>query len=90
MGMPEGFRSASEERPAAADREATDDALAEFNRPFLRDPAFGRLGVFVRDGAGAIVARLEPSHYAGWLFVNNLSVEYPPDHRRFFLQKRLV
>jgi GNAT superfamily N-acetyltransferase len=142
VDLPRGLSFSVEDRPALADREAIDDALEEFNRPYLRDPTFGRIGLFIRNEAGAIVAGLDARHYAGWLFVNNLWVErplrgrgigrhllgeaermavergchsawldtfsfqapkfyrrfgyevfgtldYPPDHRRFFLKKRL-
>ncbi len=143
MDLPPGLSLSVEDRPAAADRRAINDALTEFNRPFLRDPAFGRIGVFVRDAAGRVVAGLDSSFYAGWLFVNDLwvhaelrrrglgrrllqeaerralergchsvwldtfsfqapgfyqrlgfevfgTLDYPPDHRRFFLKKRLT
>jgi len=143
VDLPPGLSLSVEDRPAAADRRAINDALTEFNRPFLRDPAFGRIGVFVRDAAGRVVAGLDSSFYAGWLFVNDLwvhaelrrrglgrrllqeaerralergchsvwldtfsfqapgfyqrlgfevfgTLDYPPDHRRFFLKKRLT
>jgi ribosomal protein S18 acetylase RimI-like enzyme len=140
--LPPGLSLNVEDRPAAADRQTINDALTEFNRPFLHDPAFGRIGVFVRDAAGRVMAGLDSSFYAGWLFVNDLwvhaelrrrglgrrllqeaerravargchsvwldtfsfqapgfyqrldyevfgTLDYPPDHRRFFLKKRL-
>jgi ribosomal protein S18 acetylase RimI-like enzyme len=143
VDLPPELSLSVEDRPAVADRRAINDALTEFNRPFLRDPAFGRIGVFVRDAAGRVVAGLDSSFYAGWLFVNDLwvhaelrrrglgrrllqeaerravergchsvwldtfsfqapgfyqrlgfevfgTLDYPPDHRRFFLKKRLT
>jgi ribosomal protein S18 acetylase RimI-like enzyme len=142
VDLPPGLSLNVEDRPAAVDRQAINDALTEFNRPFLRDPTFGRIGVFVRDPAGTVMAGLDSSFYAGWLFVNDLwvhaelrrrglgrrllqeaerravergchsawldtwsfqapgfyqrlgyevfgTLDYPPDHRRFFLKKRL-
>lgn len=75
MDLLQGLSLSIEERPALADREAIDDALEEFNRPYLRDPTFGRIGLFIRNEAGGIVAGLDASYYAGWLFVINLWVE---------------
>jgi GNAT superfamily N-acetyltransferase len=142
VDLPQGLSLSVEDQPSFADREAIDDALAEFNRPFLRDPAFGRIGLFIRNEAGALVGGLDASFYAGWLFVINLwvdgplrrrgighqllqqaehlaagrgchsawldtfsfqapefyrrfgyevfgTLDYPPDHRRLFLKKRL-
>ena len=74
VDLPQGLSLSVEDRPAAADCEAINDALTEFNRPYLRDPAFGRIGVFVRDETGAVRAGLDARFYAGWLFVNNLWV----------------
>jgi GNAT superfamily N-acetyltransferase len=142
VDLPQGLSLSVEDRPAAADCEAINDALTEFNRPFLRDPVFGRIGVFVRNETRTVVAGLDASFYAGWMFVSNLwvhaelrrrgvgrrllqeaerralargchsawldtfsfqapgfyqrlgyevfgTLDYPPDHRRFFLRKRL-
>jgi GNAT superfamily N-acetyltransferase len=86
--LPQGLSLSTEDHPAAADRKAIDDALTEFNRPHLRDPAFGRIGVFVRDGAGAVTAGLDASLYAGWLFVDNLWVH--ADLRRQGIGRRLL
>ena len=74
MDLPQGLSLSVEDQPSAADREAINDALTEFNRPYLRDPAFGRIGVFVRDEAGTVMAGLSASFYAGWLFVSDLWV----------------
>ena len=74
MTLPRGLSLSVEDRPNEEDREAIDDALAEFNRPYLRDSAYGRIALFVRDEAHAIVAGLDASFYAGWLHVNNLWV----------------
>jgi ribosomal protein S18 acetylase RimI-like enzyme len=142
VDLPQGLSLSIEDQPSFADREAIDNALEEFNRPYLHDPTFGRIALFVRDEDGAIVAGLDASHYAGWLYVNNLwidpelrgigigrhllgeaerlaaergchsvwldtfsfqapefyrrlgyevfgTLDYPPDHRRYFLKKPL-
>jgi ribosomal protein S18 acetylase RimI-like enzyme len=75
VDLPQGLSLAIEDRPAEDDRETIDRALTDFNRPHLCDPAFGRIGVFVRDKENAIVAGLDASFYAGWLYVNNLWVD---------------
>jgi ribosomal protein S18 acetylase RimI-like enzyme len=142
MDLPRGLTLSFEDQPAAANCKAISDALVEFNRPHLRDPAFGRVGLLVRDEAGALMAGLVATFYAGWLFVDNLwvhaafrrrgighqlllaaerralaagchsawldtwsfqapdfyrrlgyevfgTLDYPPDHQRLFLKKRL-
>ncbi|HJU18542.1 MAG TPA: GNAT family N-acetyltransferase [Stellaceae bacterium] len=88
MDLPPGLSFSVEDRPDAADREAIEDALTAFNRPPLRNPAFGRIGVFVRDETGAVMAGLDASFYAGWLFVNNLWVH--AELRRRGLGRRLM
>jgi ribosomal protein S18 acetylase RimI-like enzyme len=88
VDLPPGLSLSTEDHPAAADRNAINDALTEFNRPFLRDPAFGRIGVFVRGKAGAVMAGLDASFYAGWLFVNNLWVH--AELRRQGIGRRLL
>ena len=74
MDLPRGLRLSFEDRPATEDLKGLNEALVEFNRPHLHDPAFGRIGLFVRDETGAMMAGLDGSFYAGWLFVNNLWV----------------
>ena len=142
MDLPPGLRLSFEDQPAWSDREVIDDALGEYNKPFLRDPTYAYFGIFVREETGMIHAGLIGHIYAGWLFVNLLwvhadlrrrgigqgllaeaeryavglgchsawldtfsfqapgfyqklgytvfgTLDYPPDHKRFFLQKRL-
>jgi ribosomal protein S18 acetylase RimI-like enzyme len=86
--LPPGFRFSIEDEPAAEELEAINDALVEFNRPYLRDPAFGRIGLFVRGETGALMAGLDANFYAGWLFVNNLWVH--AEHRRRGIGRRLL
>jgi ribosomal protein S18 acetylase RimI-like enzyme len=88
VDLPQGLSLSVEDRPAAADRKAINDALTEFNRPYLRDPAFGRISVFIRDEAGTVMAGLDASFYAGWLFVNNLWVH--AELRRRGIGRRLL
>jgi hypothetical protein len=66
MDLPRGLTLSFDDQPAAANREALNDALVEFKRPHLRDPAFGRIGLFVRDGGGALMAGLVASFYVWW------------------------
>jgi ribosomal protein S18 acetylase RimI-like enzyme len=88
VDLPQGLLLSVEDRPAAADCKALNDALAEFNRPFLRNSGFGRIGVFVRDEAGTVMAGLDASFYAGWLFVNDLWVH--AELRRRGIGRRLL
>lgn len=143
MDLPQGLSFSVEDQPSPENRKVLNDGMTKFNRPYLRDPAFARIGIFVRDKADAVVAGLDASLYAGWLFVNNLwvdsdfrrlgigrtllteaegraaergchsawldtfsfqapgfyqrlgyevfgTLDYPPDHQRFFLKKRLA
>lgn len=143
VDLPPGFRLSFEDQPSWADRECIDNALGEYNAPFLRDPRYSYFGIFVRDANAAIQAGLTGNCYAGWLFVNLLwvdgdlrrqgigrrliaeaeqhalafgchsayvdtfsfqapdfyrnlgyevfgTLDYPPDHRRIFLKKRLT
>src|SRR5260221_1806662 len=142
MELPPGLRLNFEDGPGWEDREFIDNSLGEYNAPFLRDPSYAYLGIFVRNEAGVIQAGLIGNAYAGWLFVNLLWVhadlrrsgigrgllaeaerhgrdlgchsawldtfsfqapdfyrrlgyrefarlDYPPDHQRLFLKKRL-
>jgi hypothetical protein len=41
VDLPQGLSLSIEDRSAAADRKARNNASTEFNRPFLRDPGFG-------------------------------------------------
>jgi len=74
MDLPSGLRLSFEDKPSWDDREVVDEALGEYNAPFLRDPSYEYFGLFVRDEAGAIRAGLVGNTYAGWLFVNLLWV----------------
>jgi 8-oxo-dGTP pyrophosphatase MutT (NUDIX family)/GNAT superfamily N-acetyltransferase len=74
VDLPPGLRISIEDEPAAADREAIGDALDLYNRDFLGDTKPSRLAVFLRDAQGRMMAGLDGSTYAGWLFVNDLWV----------------
>jgi GNAT superfamily N-acetyltransferase len=74
MELPPGLRLSFEDRPSREDREVIENGLGEYNKPFLRDPTFASIGIFVRDDAGAIRAGLIGNVWAGWLFVNLLWV----------------
>ena len=74
MDLPPGLRLSFEDSPNLQDRLAIDEALGEYNAPFLHNPSFAYFGIFVRDDAGAIRAGLIGYVYAGWLFVNLLWV----------------
>jgi predicted N-acetyltransferase YhbS len=143
VDLPAGCRLSIEENPSHADRRFIDEALGEYNEPFLDDNRYDYFGLFVRDDAGAIRAGLIGHLYAGWLFINPLwvheelrrsgigsgliaeaerraiafgchssyvdtfsfqgpdfyprfgydvfgTLDYPPDHKRFFFKKRLA
>ena len=143
MELPPGLRLSFEDRPSREDRDAIENGLGDYNNPFLHNPAFASIGIFVRDESGAARAGLIGYVYARWLFVNLLWVhadlrhggigrglmaeaerralalgchsvyldtfsfqapgfyaklgfrefgrlDYPPDHQRIFLQKRLT
>jgi len=143
VDLPEGLRLTIEDRPSAEDWDRLGRALDAYNRPFLGETGFSRMGFFVRNDAGEILAGLVGSTYAGWLFVAELwvhadlrrrgigsqlldlaegrakalgchsamldtfsfqgpefyprfgyeaygTLDYPPDHQRIFLRKRLV
>ena len=143
VDLPAGLRLTVEDRPSAEDWDRLGNALDIYNRQFLGDTGFSRMGFFVRDGGGVIKAGLVGTTYAGWLFVAELwvhadlrrrgigsellaraeeraielgchsavldtfsfqgpqfyprfgyevfgTLDYPPDHQRLFLKKRLV
>jgi GNAT superfamily N-acetyltransferase len=143
MELPAGLSLTVEDRPSAEDWDRLGVALDRYNRGFLGETHFSRMGFFVRDAGGEIKAGLVGITYAGWLFVAELwvhqdlrrrgigsgllalaeqravelgchsahldtfsfqgalfyprfgyevfgTLEYPPEHRRFFLQKRLT
>jgi GNAT superfamily N-acetyltransferase len=143
MELPPGLRLNFENNPNWDDREFIDEALGEYNAPFLRDASWAYFGIFLRAEANAIRAGLIGDCYAGWLTIRLLwvhrdqrrgglgsglikeaegfalarschsawvdsfsfqapdfyrrlgykvfgTLDYPPDHQRVFLQKRLV
>ncbi len=142
VDLPAGLKLSIESRPSVADINKIGNALDTYNRQFLGDTGYSRLGLFVRDQARDLVAGLVGSTYAGWLFVADLwvhdglrrrgigsrllalaerralelgchsamldtfsfqapafyprfgyrlygALDYPPDHRRYFLWKPL-
>lgn len=80
MDLPAGLRLSVEDRPSAADIDKIGNALDSYNRQFLGDTAYSRMGLFVRNGGGEIMAGLVGTTYAGWLFVADLWVH--ADFRR--------
>ncbi|HEV8680066.1 MAG TPA: GNAT family N-acetyltransferase [Stellaceae bacterium] len=74
MDLPGGLRLSFGDRPSPKDEEFVDEALGDYNKPFLHDPAYAYFGLFVRDDTGAIQAGLVGQVYAGWLFVKLLWV----------------
>ena len=75
MLLPSGLRLSFENDPPWSDREAIDEALGNYNAPFLDDPRYSYFGIFVRDEADKIRAGLIGNCYAGWLFINLLWIE---------------
>ena len=69
MNLPSDCRLTVAKNPSWADREFVDEALGEYNAPFLRDPAYDYFGLFVRDTENTIRAGLIGNCYAGWLFI---------------------
>jgi ribosomal protein S18 acetylase RimI-like enzyme len=72
--LPAGCRLTVEEAPAIADRKLIEDTLLAFNQPFLPGRS-KRVGIFIRDGEGKILAGLDAVIRAGWMFVDNLWVD---------------
>ena len=142
VDLPPGFRLTIEDQPSATDWDRLGVALDKYNRKFLGETGFSRMGFFVRAEDGEIMAGLVGTTYAGWLFVAELwvhadwrrrgigsqlltlaerravefgchsamldtfsfqgpqfyprfgyeiygTLDYPPDHQRFFMRKRL-
>ena len=75
MLLPSGLRLSFENDPPWSDREAIDEALGNYNAPFLDDPRYSYFGIFVRDEADKIRAGLIGNCYAGWLFINLLWID---------------
>src|SRR5580704_17933498 len=74
VDLPPGCQLSIESNPSWDDRLAVDEALGNYNAPFLEDSRYDYFGVFVRDDSGAILAALIGNLYAGWLFINLLWV----------------
>jgi GNAT superfamily N-acetyltransferase len=74
MDIAPGYRLTIEDRPAAAARNRLGRELGKHNRPYLWDPKWRRLGVFLRDEDGDIAAGLAGNTYGDWLFVEELWV----------------
>jgi 8-oxo-dGTP pyrophosphatase MutT (NUDIX family)/GNAT superfamily N-acetyltransferase len=68
------LRLSIENRPSAADIDKIGMALDAYNREFLGDTGYSRMGLFVRSEADEIMAGLVGTTYAGWLFVADLWV----------------
>jgi GNAT superfamily N-acetyltransferase len=81
MELPPGLRLSFEDKPSWDDREVIDEALGEYNAPFLRDPSYEYFGLFVRASDGTIRAGLIGNTYAGWLFINLLWVHRELRHQ---------
>ena len=74
MELPPGLRLTIDDRPSADDWDRLGLALDRYNRDFLGETAFSRMGFFVRDESDEIMAGLVGTTYAGWLFVAELWV----------------
>jgi 8-oxo-dGTP pyrophosphatase MutT (NUDIX family)/GNAT superfamily N-acetyltransferase len=74
MELPRGLRITIEDTPSIADCEVLDYALDAHNRAYLGETGFSQLALFVRDAGSRIMAGLDGSIYAGWLFVSSLWV----------------
>ncbi len=143
MDLPPGLSLTVEDRPSAEDWDRLGNALDRYNRQFLGETGFSRMGFFVRAEKGEVMAGLVGTTYAGWLFVAELwvhadlrrrgigskllalaeqraaalgchsamldtfsfqgpefyprfgyevygTLDYPPEHKRLFLKKRLT
>lgn len=88
MDLPQGLQLTIEDRPSAEDWEKLGIALDRYNREFLGETGFSRMGFFVRDEHGEIMAGLVGTTYAGWLFVAELWVH--ADLRRRGIGSRLL
>ncbi len=74
MDLPPGLRLTIEDQPSAKDWEGLGVALDVYNRGFLGETGFSRMGFFVRADDGEVMAGLVGTTYAGWLFVAELWV----------------
>jgi GNAT superfamily N-acetyltransferase len=83
VNLPPGFRLSLEDRASQEDRDAIGNAPDAYNREVLGDTGFSRVGLFVRNGRGEIMAGLVGSTYADWLFVAVLWVHAELRRRGF-------
>ncbi|MGH7046855.1 MAG: GNAT family N-acetyltransferase [Stellaceae bacterium] len=143
MDLPAGLSLTIEDRLSAQDWDGLGIALDRYNRAFLGETGYSRMGFFVRDERREVKAGLVGTTYAAWLFVAELwvheglrrrgigsgllalaeqravelgchtalldtfsfqgpefyprfgyevfgTLDYPPDHHRYFLKKRLI
>ena len=74
MDLPPGWHFSIEDRPSPAARNRLGRELGKHNRPYLRNPKWQWLGVFVREPDRNIAAGLAGSTYGDWLFVHDLWV----------------
>jgi 8-oxo-dGTP pyrophosphatase MutT (NUDIX family)/GNAT superfamily N-acetyltransferase len=74
VDLPPGLRLSIEDQPSAADINFVGTALDAYNREFLGDTGYSRMGLFVRNEGGEVRAGLVGSIYASWLFVADLWV----------------
>ncbi len=74
MDLPPGLRLSIESQPSATDIDKIGNALDAYNRQYFGETGYSRMGLFVRDEGGEILAGLVGSTYAGWLFVADLWV----------------
>jgi 8-oxo-dGTP pyrophosphatase MutT (NUDIX family)/GNAT superfamily N-acetyltransferase len=74
VDLPAGLRLTVEDRPSIEDWDRLGIKLDAYNRAFLGETGFSRMGFFVRNAANEIVAGLVGTTYAGWLFVAELWV----------------
>lgn len=81
MDLPAGFQLSIEDRPSAEDWDRLGVALDAYNRAFLGETGFSRMGLFVRNEHGEIMAGLAGVTYANWLFVAELWVHADLRHR---------
>ena len=88
MDLPPGFRLTIEDQPSAKDWDRLGVALDKYNRDFLGETGFSRMGFFVRAEDSEIMAGLVGTTYAGWLFVAELWVH--ADLRRRGIGSRLL
>src|SRR5476649_1848804 len=72
--LPAGLQVTVEDAPSRFDRKIIDEALETFNDRFITGRS-ERLGVFVRDDGGKILAGLDAVVRVQWMFVENLWVD---------------